>query len=115
MQPGRSVFIAALLCGIVCAVPARAETIKIEMKDLVVTPAEVTAKVGDTIVWENRDMFVHNVTGTAAGVNSGDLAPGKTWRYVVRAGTSFDYLCTLHPMRKGRVNVASPPKRTSAR
>ena len=79
------------------------------------SPQVVEARPGDTIVWENRDMFVHNVTGTAAGVNSGDLAPGKTWRYVVRAGTSFDYLCTLHPMMKGRVNVASPPKRTSAR
>ena len=69
------------------------------------TPQVVQAKPGDTIVWENRDMFVHNVTAAAAKVSSGDLAPGKTWRYVVRAGASFDYLCTLHPVMKGRVNV----------
>ena len=67
------------------------------------SPQVVEVKPGDTIVWENRDMFVHNVTAAAAGVGSGDLAPGKTWRYVVRAGTSFDYLCTLHPVMKGRV------------
>jgi len=48
------------------------------------SPQVVEARPGDTIVWENRDMFVHNVTGAAAGVGSGDLAPGKTWRYVVR-------------------------------
>jgi plastocyanin len=75
------------------------------------SPQVVEVKPGDTIVWENRDMFVHNVTGAAAGVGSGDLAPGKSWRYVVRAGTSFDYLCTLHPVMKGRVNVAGPPRK----
>ena len=79
------------------------------------SPQVVEAKPGDTIIWENRDMFVHNVTGAAAGVSSGDLAPGKTWRHMVRAGTSFDYLCTLHPMMKGRVNVAKPPERAPTR
>jgi plastocyanin len=77
------------------------------------SPQVVEVKPGDTIVWENRDMFAHNVTGAAAGVRSGDLAPGKTWRYKVRAGTSFDYLCTLHPVMKGRVDVVKsrPPAR----
>jgi plastocyanin len=67
------------------------------------TPQVVQVKKGDTVVWENRDMFVHNVT--AAGVKSGDLQPGKTWHWVVPAKMSFDYLCTLHPVMKGRVEV----------
>ena len=75
-------------------------------------PQVVQARPGDTIVWENRDLFVHNVTAAAARAGSGDLAPGKTWRYVVPAGTSsFDYLCTLHPEMKGRVNIAGPAPR----
>jgi plastocyanin len=68
-------------------------------------PQVVRVRPGDTIVWENRDMFVHNVTADGAGVRSGDLAPGKTWRWVVRGKMSFDYLCTLHPVMKGRVDV----------
>ncbi|WP_198116635.1 cupredoxin domain-containing protein [Massilia rhizosphaerae] len=75
------------------------------------SPQVVQVKPGDTIVWENRDMFVHNVTAAATGASSGDLAPGKSWRYVVRGGTSFDYLCTLHPVMKGRVDVAGPRRR----
>lgn len=74
------------------------------------SPQVVQVKPGDTIVWENRDMFVHNVTAAAARVSSGDLAPGKSWRYVVPAGASFDYLCTLHPVMKGRVDVGGPRK-----
>jgi plastocyanin len=75
------------------------------------SPQVVQVKPGDTIVWENRDMFVHNVTAAGAKVSSGDLAPGKTWRYVVPARASFDYLCTLHPVMKGRVEIAGQQRR----
>jgi plastocyanin len=74
------------------------------------SPQVVQVKPGDTIVWENRDMFAHNVTAATAKVSSGELAPGKTWRYVVSARASFDYLCTLHPAMKGRVDVAKPSR-----
>src|SRR3569623_2714575 len=96
MLPGRSVFIAALLCGIVCAVPARAETIKIEMKDLVVTPAEVTAKVGATIVWENRDVFARTATATDRSFDV-LLPPKKSGSLTVKKAGSFDNFCKLHP------------------
>ena len=104
MQPGRSVFIAALLCGIVCAVPARAETIKIEMKDLVVTPAEVTAKVGDTIVWENRDVFAHTATATDKSFDV-MLPPKKSGSLIVKKAGTFDYFCKFHPNMKAKLIV----------
>jgi plastocyanin len=73
------------------------------------TPKVVSARPGDTITWVNTDMFVHNVTaagtGIESGIKSGDLAPGKTWRHTVRQGEAFDYLCTLHPVMTGRVEV----------
>ena len=95
------------LLAAVCWLPALAGAAEhhVVIDAMKFTPQVVQVKPGDTIVWENRDMFVHNVTAPAAKVSSGDLAPGKTWRYVVRAGASFDYLCTLHPVMKGRVNV----------
>jgi plastocyanin len=79
------------------------------------SPQVVEVKPGDTIVWENRDMFAHNVTATGAKVSSGELAPGKSWRYKVAKGPSFDYLCTLHPVMKGRVEIAGPAHRVPAR
>jgi plastocyanin len=72
-------------------------------------PKVVHVRPGDTITWLNKDLFVHNVTAAAAqaspGVRSGDLAPGKSWRYTVPATGSFDYACTLHPVMTGRVEV----------
>ena len=104
MQPGRSGFIAALLCGMVCAVPARAETITIEMKDLVVTPAEITAKVGDTIVWENRDVFAHTATATDKSFDV-MLPPKKSGSLTVTKAGTFDYFCKFHPNMKAKLTV----------
>ena len=44
------------------AVPAHAATIQIVMENLVFAPAEVSAKVGDTIEWVNKDVFAHTAT-----------------------------------------------------
>lgn len=79
------------------------------------SPQVVEVRPGDTIVWENRDMFAHNVTAPAAKVSSGELAPGQSWRYKVAKGPSFDYVCTLHPVMNGRVTIAGPPRRPPAR
>ena len=104
MQPGRLVFIASLFGGIVCAVPARAETITIEMKDLVVTPAEITAKVGDTIVWENRDVFAHTATATDKSFDV-MLPPKKSGSLTVTKAGTFDYFCKFHPNMKAKLTV----------
>jgi plastocyanin len=95
----------ATLFAALCTLPLMAGAAEhhVVIDGMTFSPQVVQVKPGDTIVWENRDMFVHNVT--AAGAKSGDLAPGKTWRWVVRAKTSFDYRCTLHPVMKGRVEV----------
>jgi plastocyanin len=52
--------VAVLVSGM--SVSAHAETIQISMENLVISPAEATAKVGDTIEWINKDIFVHTAT-----------------------------------------------------
>ena len=44
------------------SVSAHAATIQIAMENLVMSPAEASAKVGDTIEWINKDVFVHTAT-----------------------------------------------------
>jgi len=105
MQPGRSVFIAALLCGIVCAVPARAETIKVVMKNLEISPAQITAKVGDTIVWDNQDVFAHTATATDKSFDV-MLPPKKSGSLKVTKVGTFDYFCKFHPNMKAKLTVA---------
>jgi plastocyanin len=94
---------AALMFG--ASVSAQAATIQITMENLVFAPAEVTAKVGDTIEWINKDIFAH--TATARG---GDwdvtMPPKKTVTLVLKKAGTVDYYCRFHPNMKATLTVA---------
>jgi plastocyanin len=93
------------VCLVAAAFDAGAADHRVIIEGMAFSPKVVAARPGDTITWVNKDMFVHNVTGASAGLRSGDLQPGQSWRHVLRQGEDFDYLCTLHPVMRGRVEV----------
>lgn len=103
MWPGRHLVL-ALALGLM-AVPAHAATIQIVMQDLVFAPIEVSAKVGDTIEWVNKDVFAHTATA-----RNGDfdvtLPPKKTVSSVLSKAGSVEYYCRFHPNMKGVLNIA---------
>jgi plastocyanin len=94
---------AALMLG--ASVSAQAATIQITMENLVFAPAEVTAKVGDTIEWINKDIFAHTATA-----RSGDwdvtMPPKKTVTLVLKKAGTVDYYCRFHPNMKATLTVA---------
>ena len=84
---------------------AHAETIQISMENLVISPAEATAKVGDTIEWINKDIFAHTATA-----RNGDwdvtIPPKTTVTSVLKKAGSIDYYCRFHPNMKATLVVA---------
>jgi len=57
----RWILTALVLCWL-GSVSAHAETIQVTIDKLVFSPTEVNAKVGDTIVWNNKDILAHTAT-----------------------------------------------------
>ena len=53
------------------------------------------------MVWTNKDFLSHSVTASEARVESGDLAPNKSFRFVARKKGEMPYICRLHPVMKG--------------
>jgi len=105
MRPGRyRLAMAALLFGTM-AVPAHAATIQITMQDLVFAPAEVSARVGDTIEWINKDVLAHTATA-----RNGDFdvttPPKKTVTSVLKKAGSVEYYCRFHPNMKAVLTIA---------
>jgi plastocyanin len=94
--------LAALTLGM--PVSAHAATIQISMENLVISPAGDTAKVGDTIEWINKDIFVHTATA-----RNGDfdvtLPPKKTVTLVLTKAGTIDYYCRYHPNMKATLVV----------
>ncbi|MEH2523735.1 MULTISPECIES: cupredoxin domain-containing protein [unclassified Bradyrhizobium] len=105
MHPGRYLpVMAALMFGMI-AVPAQAATIQITVDNLVFAPAEVSAKVGDTIEWINKDVLAHTATA-----RNGDFdvttPPKKTVTSVLRKAGTFEYYCRYHPNMKAVLTIA---------
>jgi len=84
---------------------AHAATIQITMENLVISPAEASAKVGDTVEWINKDVFVHTATA-----RNGDwdvnLPPKKNGTLVLKKAGAVEYYCRFHPNMKATLTVA---------
>jgi len=68
-------------------------------------PERIEVAAGDTIVWSNKDFVPHTVTAAAAKVESGELAEGRSFRFVAKTKGEMPYLCRLHPVMRGVVVV----------
>ena len=86
------------------ATPSRAEMIRITADKLTFSPAQISARVGDTIEWANADFVAH--TATARNLDwDVTILPGKTSQVVIRKAGSVDYYCRFHPNMTGNVDV----------
>ncbi|QPC93813.1 cupredoxin family copper-binding protein [Mesorhizobium sp. INR15] len=85
---------------------AQADTIQVTIDKLVFSPAVVDAKVGDTIVWVNKDAFAH--TATIKGGWEVMIPPKKSASLTLKTAETADYFCRFHPNMKGRLVVVSP-------
>ncbi|MEA2891247.1 MAG: hypothetical protein QOI05_2040 [Bradyrhizobium sp.] len=104
MLPRRSFpIIAALMFGV--SVSAHAATIQITMENLVVSPAEATAKVGDTLELINKDILAHTATARNGDFDVA-MPPKKTVTYVLKKAGAIEYYCRFHPNMKAMLNVA---------
>lgn len=105
MLPGRLLLVAVALALGAMPASAHAATIQIVMENLVISPAEVSAKVGDTIEWINKDIFAHTATA-----RNGDfdvtIPPKKTATSVLKKPGTIEYYCRFHPNMKAVLTVA---------
>ena len=91
---------------LVTTAPAGAATIEIVMQNLVITPAEVQAKVGDTIEWINKDIVAHTATTQQGGDFDVMLQANKSGSFVLSKAGTFPYYCRFHPNMKATLVVA---------
>jgi plastocyanin len=104
MRRGHTRLMTALVLAAM-AVPSHAATIQIVMQNLEILPAEVSAKVGDTIEWTNKDVFAHTATA-----RNGDfdvtLQPNKSGSFMLKKAGNVDYYCRFHPNMKATLKIA---------
>jgi plastocyanin len=103
MMPRSTLPIVAALT-LAMSVSAHAATIQITMENLVIAPAQATAKVGDTIEWINKDVLAHTATARN-GEWDVMLPPKKNGTLVLKKPGTIEYYCRFHPNMKATLMV----------
>ena len=68
-------------------------------------PAEITLARGDTVVWTNKDAFLHTTTADSGAWASPDLQRGGRFVYVAGRAGRYTYHCAAHPVMQATVVV----------
>jgi plastocyanin len=69
-------------------------------------PAVLNVTAGDTVIWQNKDPFPHNVVSADKQIHSPDIPAGGSWKFKAKKAGEFAYVCTLHPGMSGKLVVA---------
>ncbi|MGI6851183.1 cupredoxin domain-containing protein [Mesorhizobium sp. 1B3] len=107
MSTRRRLWLAIILILPICGAgaQARAETIRVTIDRLTFSPAVITATVGDTIEWINKDPIAH--TATVKGAWEVMIPAKKTVTQQLDQAEAVDFYCRFHPNMKGRLTVES--------
>ena len=83
--------------------PAEAARYVIEIRNMAFGPVPQHLKAGDTILWQNNDMFRH--TATAKPSFDLDLAPGAQGEVALKNPGVLNVICRYHPNMTVRLAV----------
>lgn len=68
-------------------------------------PVPPGLRMGDTILWVNKDMFRHSATARDKSFNV-DLAPGAQGATRLTRAGAVAFFCRYHPGMTGRLDIA---------
>ena len=78
----------------------------IEIKDKKYSPAKLTIKVGQSVVWTNRDDSDHSLVADDRSFGTkDDLSRGDSYKFTFTKKGKFKYHCKYHPREKGEITV----------
>ncbi|MHA7821086.1 MAG: cupredoxin domain-containing protein [Erythrobacter sp.] len=75
----------------------------VEIRQFKYFPASLQVRSGDIVVWKNLDAAPH--TATSQDWDSGRLNRNQSWRLKVTGNGVIEYICTYHPMMKGKIII----------
>lgn len=81
---------------------AQVYTVVIDKMKFGAVPASL--RVGDTVLWVNRDIFRHTATAADGSFNV-DLLAGKNGKIRMKKAGTVAFSCTFHPGMKGLLKV----------
>lgn len=101
-----SVEASAPAAGAACTESAAAGDVSVEVKDFAFNPADITAKVGQTITFTNGDSAPHTATLDDGSCTTPNIASGASDGLTFTAAGTYPFHCNVHPNMKGTITVS---------
>ena len=70
-------------------------------------PAQLSVHPGESILFENEDIYAHTATADDGSFDSGLIQPGSSWKLTVAKAGTIAYHCTPHPNMKATLVATS--------
>ena len=84
---------------------AAAAVIRVDVTGIAFATVKISAHVGDTVEWNNKDFVAHTATARD-GTWDVKLPPHTSGRAVMKKAGKIEYYCRYHPTMKGEIDVA---------
>jgi plastocyanin len=92
--------------GAACSQTADAGTVAVAIKDFAFGPADIQAKVGDTITFSNKDSAPHTATLDDGSCSTGTISPGGSDGLTFTAAGTYAFHCKIHSSMHGTITVS---------
>jgi len=90
---------------------ASASSPECELSNSCFSPSEVTAEIGQEVIWTNNDFAAHTVTsGTVENGPDGTfgselILAGESFAHTFDDAGEYSYFCSIHPWMKGKIII----------
>lgn len=95
----------ALAC-LMLSTPVWAQEVKIDIKEFMFGPKDLTVAVGTKVTWVNDDQIPHTVAETHKAFRSAALDTDDSFSWVFNTPGEYEYFCSLHPQMIGKIVVS---------
>jgi plastocyanin len=99
-----AVGIAAALVAAPSHAPAERPA-RVEIKDFMYGPREITVPAGTPVTWTNHDEEPHTITSATGAFGSTGLSHDETFTQTFPQPGTYAYFCALHPQMRATVVV----------
>ena len=92
--------------GLMLSTPAWAQDVKIDIKEFMFGPKDLTVAVGTRVTWVNDDQIPPTGAETPKAFRSGALDTNDSFSWVFDTPGEYEYFCALHPQMIGKIVVS---------
>ena len=88
------------------AAHATPTTHTVSITNMAFSPATLSIKAGDTVIFRNDDRMPHDATAANGAFSTPRLEPGQAAQLTFPGAARYDYICSIHPSMTGSITVA---------